>query len=74
MTGCSNKLYTYEKIVSESKNIIANDIVIDNPGSFNRNNGLKAYTAYLERDKNKKDNYNKWKRIFITCWSKLFMY
>ena len=54
VTGCSSKLYSYEKIVSESKERIANDIVIDNPGSFNRNNGLKAYTAYLERDKNKK--------------------
>ncbi|MBO5529811.1 MAG: hypothetical protein J5970_00240, partial [Bacilli bacterium] len=54
VTGCSNKLYTYEKIVSESKNRIAKDIVVENPGNINRNNGLKAYTAYLERDKNKK--------------------
>ena len=54
VTGCSSKLYSYEKVINESKNRIANDIVIDNPGSFNRNNGLKAYTAYLERDKNKK--------------------
>ena len=49
LTGCSEKLYTYEKVVSESKKNIAEDIVVENPGSFNRNNGLKAYTGYLER-------------------------
>ena len=54
LTGCSGKLYTYEKVVNESKKKIAEDIVVENPGSFNRNNGLKAYTGYLERDKNKK--------------------
>lgn len=53
VTGCS-KLYTYDRVVRESKNKIARDIVIENPGSINRDNGLKAYTAYLERDKYKK--------------------
>ena len=53
LTGCG-KLYTYEKVVSESKKTIAKDIVIENPGTINRSNGLKAYTVYLERDKNKK--------------------
>lgn len=53
LTGCS-KLYTYDRVVRESKNKIARDIVIENPGSINRDNGLKAYTAYLERDKYKK--------------------
>lgn len=53
LTGCS-KLYTYDRVVRESKDKIARDIVIENPGSINRDNGLKAYTAYLERDKYKK--------------------
>ena len=52
-TGCNSKLYTYNKVEEESKKRLANDIVVEDPGSFNRNNGLKAYTAYLERDKNK---------------------
>ena len=54
LTGCSGKLYTYEKVVSESKKKIARDIVVENPGTINRKNGLQAYTGYLERDKNKK--------------------
>lgn len=54
LTGCSGKLYTYEKVSSESKKNIARDILVENPGTINRKNGLKAYTGYLERDKNKK--------------------
>ena len=54
LTGRSSKLYTYEKVVKESKRIIARDIVIENPGYINRDNGLKVYTGYLEKDKNKK--------------------
>ena len=54
LTGCSGKLYTYEKVSSESKEKIARDISVENPGTINRKNGLQAYTGYLERDKNKK--------------------
>ena len=54
LTGCSGKLYTYEKVSSESKEKIARDISVENPGTNNRKNGLQAYTGYLERDKNKK--------------------
>ena len=53
ITGCG-KLYPYEKVVSESKKTIAKDIVIEKPESINRNKAIKAYTGYLERDKNKK--------------------
>lgn len=53
MTGCS-KLYTYDRVVKESKNKIASDIVVENPGSINRDNGLQSYTAYLSSNKYKK--------------------
>lgn len=54
LSGCSSKLYTYNDVVNQSYKRIADDLVIEDPGYFNRNNGLKAYTAYLKRDEDKK--------------------
>lgn len=54
LTGCSGKLYTYKDVVNKTRNKIASDLVIEDPGSINRDNVLKAYTAYLGRDKSKK--------------------
>lgn len=54
LSGCSGKLYTYKDVINKTRNKIANDLVIEDPGYINRDNGLKAYTAYLERDKSKK--------------------
>lgn len=53
VTGCG-KLYSYKDVVNKTKNKLANDLVIEDPGYINRDNGLKAYTAYLKRDKYKK--------------------
>lgn len=54
LSGCSNKLYTYRDVVNKTRNKIANDLIIEDPGFINRDNGLKAYTAYLDRNKLKK--------------------
>ena len=53
VTGCG-KLYSYEDVVNKTKYKIADDLIIEDPGNVNRDNGLQAYTAYLERDKYKK--------------------
>ena len=53
LTGCSN-LYSYRNVVRKTNGLIAKDLIIEDPGYFNRNNGLKAYTAYLVRNRDKK--------------------
>lgn len=53
-TGCSSKLYTYRDVVRKTNGKIAKDLVIEDPGYFNRNNGLRRYKGYLVRDKSKK--------------------
>jgi hypothetical protein len=54
VTGCEEKLYTYDKVVKDSNNKIANDLVIEKPDNLDRSKTFFTYTAYLKRDK---DNY-----------------
>lgn len=53
LTGCSEKLYTYRDVVRKTNGKIAKDLIIEDPGYFNRNNGLRRYKGYLVRDKYK---------------------
>lgn len=52
-TGCSEKLYSYRDVVRKTNGKIAKDLIIEDPGYFNRNNGLRRYKGYLVRDKYK---------------------
>jgi len=53
VTGCEEKLYTYDKAVNDSNNKIANDLVIEKPDNLDRSKTAFSYTAYLKRDKDK---------------------
>lgn len=55
VTGC-NKLYSYKQLNDKCNKKIAYDLVIDDSDSFDRKNGLRMHTAYLNRNKYRKFN------------------